>query len=114
MKIKPRTLQEVLEGLHDIGQRFGRSRSGVHGLDPVVFRLGQKSVRRVHLVEKLRHDAPDLLPSATLCVWFAVMIIFDKFRALDSQRQQPLPCQNTLAGRFAPLAWASRSKEIKA
>ena len=86
MKIKPRTLQKVLEGLHDIGQRFGRSRSGVDGLYAVVFRLSEEGIGRVHLVEKLRHDAPVLSPSATLCVWFAVMLIFANFRALDSLR----------------------------
>ena len=48
MKIKPRTFQEILEGLHDLCQRFARSRSGVHGLDAVVVGLGQKSVGRVH------------------------------------------------------------------
>ena len=85
MKIKPRTLQEVLEGLHDLGQRFARGRSGVHGLYAVVVGFGQKSVSCVHLFEKLRHDAPDLSLTATFksCVWFAVMLIFAKFRALD-------------------------------
>ena len=50
--------------------------------------FGEEGVGRVHLVEKLRHDAPDLSLTATFksCVWFAVMIIFDKFRALDSLR----------------------------
>ena len=40
------------------------------------------------------------------------MLIFAWFRALDSQRQQPHPCRYTLAGRFAPLAWASRRREL--
>ena len=48
MKIKPRTLQKILEGLHQIGQRFGRSRSGVHGLYAVVVGFGQECVGGVH------------------------------------------------------------------
>ena len=48
MKIKPRTFQEVFETLHQIGQRFGCGRSGVHGLYAVMVGLGQKSVGRVH------------------------------------------------------------------
>ena len=86
MKIKPCPFQEVLEGLHHIRKAFARRRSGVDGLYAVVVGFGQKSVGGVHLVEKLRHDAPDLLPSATLCISFAVVIIFDKFRALDILR----------------------------
>ena len=46
---------------------------------------GLRPMRDVKL-KKLRHDAPDLSPSATLCIWFAVMIIFAKFRALDILR----------------------------
>ena len=51
---------------------------------------------RVVKLKKLRHDAPDLSPSATfksvtnsiqfLCNLFSIMIIFDKFRALDILR----------------------------
>ena len=41
--------------------------------------------------------------SQFLCNLFSIMIIFDKFRALDSQHLQPLPCRNSVAGRFAPL-----------
>ena len=48
--------------------------------------FGEEGVGGVHLVEKLRHDAPVLSPSATLCVWFAVMLIFAEKRALDPLR----------------------------
>ena len=83
-----------------------------------MFRLGEKSVGRVHqktlalAFAAAMAVSPKVLRVFKSCVWFAVMIIFDKFRALDSQRQRPLPCRNTLAGRFAPLAWASRRKEL--
>ena len=49
MKIKPRTFQEVFETLHHICQRFARSRSGVHGLYPVVVGFGEEGVGGVHL-----------------------------------------------------------------
>ena len=48
MKIKPAAFEEILETLHQIGQRFGRGRSGVHGLDPVVVGFGQECVGGVH------------------------------------------------------------------
>ena len=48
MKIKPRTLQKILETLHDLCQRFGRSRSGVHGLYAVVVGFGEEGVCGVH------------------------------------------------------------------
>ena len=86
MKHKPAPLKEQAELVDNLGQFDFVRAGGVDGLDPVVVGFGQKGVCRVHLVKKLRHDAPDLSPSATLCVWFAVMIIFDKFRALDSTR----------------------------
>ena len=87
MKIKPCSLQEILEGLHHIRKAF-IGRSGVDGLYAVVVGFGEEGVGRVHLVEKLRHDAPDLSLTATFksCVWFAVMIIFAKFRALEILR----------------------------
>ena len=48
MKIKPRPFQEILEGLHHIGKAFGRSRSGVHGLDAVVVGFCEEGVGGVH------------------------------------------------------------------
>ena len=65
--------------------------------------FSQECIGRVHLVEKLRHDAPDLSPTATFksCVWFAVMLIFDKFRALDILRHgrgEELDCIGLVVG----------------
>ena len=92
MKIKPRTLQKILEGLHQIGQRFGCGRSGVHGLDAVVFGLGEEGVGGVHqktlalAFAAAMAVSPKLLRVEKLCVWFAVMLISAWFRALDILR----------------------------
>ena len=75
--------------MHQIGQRFGCRRSGVHGLDPVVVGFGQKSVGGVHqktlalAFAAAMAVSPKLLRVEKSCVWFAVMIIFANFRALD-------------------------------
>ena len=86
MKHKPAPLKEQAELVDNFGQSHFVRAGGVHGLYAVVFRLGEEGVGGVHLGEKLRHDAPVLSLAATLCVWFAVMLIFANFRALDSLR----------------------------
>ena len=86
IKHKPAPFEEQAELVDNFGQSHFVRAGGVHGLDPVVVGLGEEGVGGVHLVEKLRHDAPDLLPSATLCVLFAVMLIFAEKRALEILR----------------------------
>ena len=86
IKHKPAPFEEQAELVDNFGQSHFVRAGGVHGLDPVVVGFGEKSVCRVHLVEKLRHDAPVLSPSATLCISFGIMLIFANFRALDILR----------------------------
>ena len=91
IKHKPAPFEEQAELVDNLGQFDFVRAGGVHRFYPIVFRLGQECVRRVHLVEKLRHDAPDLSPSATLCISFGIMLIFACFRAFClHQRQQRL------------------------
>ena len=116
MEIKPRTPQEILETLHNLCQSFGRGRSGVHRLDPVVFRLCSESVGGVHqktlalAFAAAMAVSPKVLRVEKSCVWFALNIIFDKFRALYYPHLRRPPYRNSVAGRFAPLTLASRSR----
>ena len=101
--------------MHDLGQSFGRGRSGVHGLDPVVVGLGEEGVGGVHqktlalAFAAAMAVSPKLLRVEKTCVWFAVMIIFAKFRAF-SQHRRRLPCLNILEGLLAHFVLQNKTQ----